>query len=256
MVFLMSSRLAPVLSLFALLAVAPAAAQQASPAPPLPQPSLVPPPVPDAATLAALPPYELARGYLAAVAAVPLAQAAGEGQGILNLGIDGQPYIVNTANAARFIPFLQARVAAYGKAITTRGSAKIDGTYGLAAGPACKGEKFDPRILFAGGKGPDGTPLMATSARVIQMGAETDLLVTLVQGRQSLGEIIMGTAVENTLVLADVMSHGFSIYGTISGNTIELRLDPEEVKDAIGADTATAADWKLLEACVFTLTKK
>jgi hypothetical protein len=220
------------------------------------EPSLTPPPAPDPAALATLPAYELARGYLAAIAALPLADSARQALGILNLGIDGKAYIVNSANAVAFIPLLKARADAFGKVITMRGSSVTEGQYALATGAGCKGERFDPRFIFSAGKAANGEPVMATSARIIQNGLETDVLVTLSQNRQTIGEVLTGVAVENTLVLADVMSAGFSLYGSVVGNTIELRLDPLEVKDAIGAAAGTEADWKLVDACVFTLSKK
>jgi hypothetical protein len=223
---------------------------------PAPAPALVAPAPPGTATVAALPALELVRGYLAAIAALPLTHAARDGQGILTVGIDGIPYQVNAANADQFIALMQARMAAYGEAIKARGSPTLDGQYDLVAGPACKGEKLDPRIIFAGGRAPGGTPIMATTARIVQAGIETDLLVTLAQNRQVIGEIISGAAVEDVVIFSDVMGKGFSLYGTIKRDAIELRFDAEEVKDALGPDAATEADWQAFADCVFTLTKR
>ena len=221
-----------------------------------PAPSLVAPPAPATASLAKLPALELARGYLAALSALPLTQAARDGQGILTVGIDGTAYQVNAANGDQFIKLMQDRAKVYGDAISARGAPMIDGQYGLSVGSSCKGEKFDPRVIFAGGRAPDGTPILATTARIVQTGIETDLLVTLVRNRQTIGEIISGTAVDNVVIFSDVMGNGFSFYGDIKGDTIALRLDPEEVKDVLGANAATDADWQALGACVFTLTKR
>jgi len=244
------------LAVFALSAVVASVALMAQAQQPVPAPALVAPPPPAAAIVAALPALELVRGYLAAVAALPLTQAARDGQGVLTVGIDGVAYQVNAANADQFIRLMQARTAAYGEAITVRGSPMLEGQYDLAAGPACKGEKLDPRIIFAGGRAPDGTPIMATSARIIQNGIETDLLVTLARNRQVIGEIVSGAAVENVVIFADVMGKGFSLYGAINRDMIDLRFDAEEVKDALGPDAATEADWHAFNDCVFTLTKR
>jgi hypothetical protein len=233
---------------FTAIAAAGAAAQEA--------PSRTPPVAPQLSEIIALTPYDLARGYLGATTAIPIAQAAGQGLGILGLGIDGKEYRVDAANAAQFIPLLEARAAVYGQAIVARGQAKIDGQYTFAAGAGCKGERFDPRLLFSGAQAADGTPLMATTARVIQTGIETNLLVTFNRGREVLGELLSGITVEDTIVFTKVMGNGFSIYGTAKGSTIELELDPEEVKGSIGANAGTAADWQALATCVFTLTKR
>jgi hypothetical protein len=219
-------------------------------------PGRIPPAPPKVQDLLPLTPYDLARGYLAAQAALPLAKSASDGLGVLNLGIDGKEYRVDTTNAAQFIPLLEDRVKLYGEAIAARGAAKIDGQYTFAAGPGCKGEKFDPRLLFAAGSSADGTPLMATTARIIQSGLDTNLLVTFTRGREVLGEFLSGTTVENTIIFTKVMGNGFSIYGTAKDNGIELELDPEEVKGSIGARAGTDADWQGLATCVFTLTKR
>jgi hypothetical protein len=157
---------------------------------------------------------------------------------------------------ALFVPLLEARAAVYGKAIVARGQPKIDGQYTFVAGPGCKGEKFDPRLLFSAGQAADGTPLMATTARVIQTGIETNLLVTFTRGREVLGELLTGITVENTIVFSKVMGNGFSIYGTVKDGAIELELDPEEVKGSIGATAGTEADWAGLASCVFTLARR
>jgi hypothetical protein len=234
---------------------APAQAPVAA-APPAPAPLLIPPALPDPASLVSLPAADLARGYLAAKTALPLARQAAAGQGTLGLGIDGVAYSVSAANAAPFITFLQAREDAFTQAITKRGSVMIDGQYTLAAGPGCTGEKFDPRYLFSPGKAPDGSILPAKAVQIITNGIETDMLVTLVQNRDTIGSVLSGTAVDNTVIFADVLSMGYSVYGTIGPNTIALRFDPDEVENALGPDAGTAADWKRLSACVFTLTKK
>jgi hypothetical protein len=237
-----------------------APAAQTAPAAPSatdqPAPALVPPPLPDTATLAGMSAVDLARGYLAAQAALPLAHQAAAAQGVLSLGIDGQPYTVSSGNAGQFITFLQARVDAFTKAITKRGALNLDGQYALAAGPGCMGEKFDPRVLFSPGKAADGSLLPAKAVQIITSGIDTNMLITLSQNRQVIGVVLTGTAVDDTVIFADVLSMGFSLYGSIGPNTIALRFDPEEVKSALGADVGTDADWKRLAACVFTLTKK
>jgi hypothetical protein len=237
-------------------AAAPSAPNLAPPSAQVSGPPLtVPPAVPDPEHLKTLPAIDLARGYLAAENALPLASQAAQGQGVLGLGIDGIAYTVNASNAPQFITFLQARAAAFTKAIMARGSTAIDGQYTVSAGPGCVGEKYDPRQIFASSKGPNGVQL-ASGIQIVTSGIDTNMLVTLAQNRQTIGSLISGTAVENTVVFADVLSMGYSLYGSVSANTITLRLDPDEVKNALGASAGTDADWKRLEACVFTLTRK
>ncbi len=230
-------------------------AASAQVAPP-PAPLKTPPALPELSSLAGLSPYELARGYLGSTAAVPAAQAAQQGLGIANLGLDGVEYRVDASNAADFLKLLQARAAVYAKAIAARGLKMLDGQYLFTAGPGCKGEKFDPRLLFSGNRAADGSPLMASTARILQSGIETNLLVTFNRGREVVGELLSGVTVEDELVFTRVMGNGFSIYGMIKGDRIELELDPDEVKNSIGAEQGTAADWQALGTCVFTLTRR
>jgi hypothetical protein len=214
------------------------------------------PPEAQLGDLTALTPLELARAYLAAAATLPLAQSAGEGLGILNVTIDGKEYRVDAANAAQFISLFEARAEAYGKAIAGHAPAAIEGSYAVTAGAGCRGEKFDPRSLFAGAIAPDGSPLMATTARIIQNGIDTNLLVTQSRGRERLAELISGTTVGNTVVFTKAMGSGFSVYGTVRDNAIELKLDPEEVKTALGAEAGSDADWQALSGCAFVLTRR
>jgi hypothetical protein len=219
------------------------------------QPSPIPPPAPAVDALVKLPAADLVSGYLAAKSALPVADLARQGQGILTLGIDGVPYLVNTTNGEQFIALLQQRIATFAKAIEARGSVLMEGQYDLAASPACKGEKFDPRYAFAT-RGTGGTPVMASRGQVVLNGIEADLLVTVIQGRASVGVILVGAAVDDAVIFANVMGEGFNLYGTIKGNAIALRFEPDEVKAALGAGAGTDADWNNLADCVFTLTKR
>jgi hypothetical protein len=219
-------------------------------------PSRTPPRPPDLADLGALTAAELARAYLAATATLPLAQSAGEGLGLLNLEIDGRPYRIDAANAAQFIALLEGRVEVYGRAIAERGTAMIDGTYTLSAGPGCTGEKFDPRSVFAAALATDGTPLVPTTASITQSGIDTNLLVTLSRGRERLAELLYGATVGNTVVFTKAMGNGFGLYGTVKDHGIEVALDPEEVKRALGEEAGTDADWQAVEICRFSLTPR
>jgi hypothetical protein len=219
-------------------------------------PSRTPPAAPALKELMTQPAQEIARGYLAAMAALPLAKAAADGLGLLGVEIDGAAYRVDAANGAQFAALFEERVEVYGNAITERGTAVVEGQYTFTAGPACRGEMFDPRSLFAGALGPDGTPLLPTGIRILQYGIDANMLVTFTRGREIVGELLPGTTVENTVVFTKAMGNGFAIYGTVKGNVIELTLDPEEVRAALDPQSGTDADWQTLGACFFTLTRR
>jgi hypothetical protein len=250
----MSKRLlALALASAAILAASVAVAQTAPPAPARLRNA---PAAPQVEALLPLAPAELARGYLAAQAALPLVEQAGQGLGIVDIGIDGQKYRIDSANAGQFIPLFNGRIAAYAQAIGIRGAPAIDGQYTFAAGPACKGETFDPRRLFAAASAADGTPFLPTVARITQTGADTNLVLTFNRGRTVFTEILPGTSVENTIVFSNV-ENGVSIHGTVKdAGAIELKLDPEEVKTSPGVQSGSGADWQALAACLFTLTKR
>jgi hypothetical protein len=248
----MSKRLWPFTSA-ALFAASVAVAQTPAPAPSRLRNA---PPSPQVDALLPLAPHELARGYLAAQTALPLAEEAGKGLGIVDIGIDGQEYRVDSANAGQFVPLFSARIAAYAQAIGIRGTPAIDGPYSFAAGPDCEGETFDARHLFAAAVGPDGTPLMATTARIVQAGADISLILTFNRGRGAFTEILTGTAVENTLLLGRGLENGIAIHGIARDGMIELRLEAEEVKASLSAQSGTGTDWQTLAACVFTLTRQ
>jgi hypothetical protein len=173
----------------------------------------------------------------------------------MSLGIDGVPYAVNAANAAAFVKALDARLAALSGAIDGRGAAPIDGQYRLEAGAGCTGSKLDPKRIFST-SAVSGAPIMATEVRIVAGGIERYMFISVTQNRQTIGVVMSGVAIGDTVVFADVLSLGFDLWGTVKDTTIELRLDAEQMKGALGAEAGTEEDWRAIGACVFTLTRK
>ncbi len=213
------------------------------------------PPIPTLAEVADEPASDLAHDYLLASTAVHLAARAAQGDGTATVALAGRTYRIDADNAATVAPALAARLDVYRKAVADRRGPSVGGQYRLEAGPQCVGEKLDPRAIFAT-KRVNGEPLTAHQVQLLDAGTDTYMLVSLVQAGQVLGIAVTGVVVDDSIVFADVGGHGFGMFGTVAGNTIDLHLDVAEMKTALGPDAATDADWRSIGECAFTLTRE
>lgn len=191
------------------------------------------------------PPQDLAVGYLAIHALLPMVEHARQGATIHTP--DGT---INASNAETYGAVYANRLATYAAAIGRRGYQKVAGRYSARAIEACKSAGSMLAGLIAGG--------MAKEISIMQDQFKVKLTQNFsVNGKN--GKIDHnGIAVEAMLVVADAAAPDFTFLATVRQGEIELRPWVAKIKDTFSRyppGFPPRPNWDLLSKCAVVLKK-
>ncbi|MGH6943811.1 MAG: hypothetical protein ACREH6_06290 [Geminicoccaceae bacterium] len=192
---------------------------------------------------------DLARSYLDARYALETLAHVHGGAGISLLAPDGTTK-VTPENVDQVGSEYRAWLDAYGRAMTQRGHAQVDGAYRLSASGACERVRSGLALSAAADR-----PDVAVSPAVvlIQRGPDVRLTQEITTEGDTSRIQYSGIVVHDALALQDAADPEFIFLGEARDGRIELRPDVRGQRATPKPDWVPEPDWQAASSCVITL---
>lgn len=187
--------------------------------------------------------YTLGKGYLALEPILEILDLIAKRPNVkLILILNGERVTVTQENAPQVLSDFRKRLQVYKIAIEKRGYSKVDGYYKVDANKALEGKEYlDVITLFADSELSRREYILAREIQITQK----DLTVQMIMNRDTGGERknlnFSGLVIGDSIIFR-VPNIKLFIYGALSNDTIELKIDLNELKRSRSLEAALLAN--------------
>lgn len=197
-------------------------------------PTAIQPIVPTLEQIKNVPSFALGQGYQAVESTIGSLEMAVKYPNIRTIfTIDGKPVTITKENAPGILQAFNERLQVYQQAIEQRGHSNIDGWYILEVNQAIQGkEGFDLVTLFADMELSRHEYILAQELQIKQQDFSIKLVRELDIGGEKKDLSFPGLVIGDSIVFR-VPNINTCFYGTLNGNTIELKIDLNELKRSL-----------------------
>ena len=184
-----------------------------------------------------VPAQDLAASYLSINEVVSMVALSLESGINVTVNLDDGRYNITQENAASFDKAFRQRLDVYRQAIETRGFGNIAGRYTMRVSASCQQVDFS---------------FTANEPAIRQDGFKTDFVFSA----DDIGSeaVLPGAITENAVVFRHPV--GFSLWGTTEDDAIKLRLNIDEIENALMMEFKSPSDRRAVADCVFILDRK
>ena len=178
--------------------------------------------------------FRLGQGYRAVKSTISTLETAIKFPNVtILLNIDGKMVKITQENAPGILKAFKERLQVYRRAIRQRGYRKIKGWYTVQVNEALEGEEgFDMVELFADAKLSSKEYLLAREIQIKQKDFNVQMVREIDFGGEKKDVSFPGLMIGDSIVF-EVPNIEIRFYGTLHDDTIELRLDLNEVKRSL-----------------------
>jgi len=164
-----------------------------------------------------------------------------------HVNVAGKNWIVTRKNLDQFLGEMQASINLIARALEKRGYPQLAGRYSISVLGKCNGGDYDISRLF------EITNSDGKSSRMQEIALTQDRYAVELLFSGNPRAQLPAVAVEDALVIGNLIYEAFNFWGTIIGTTIEIRFDEEQLKSLYGRESASEADWETVRSCFVRL---
>ena len=178
--------------------------------------------------------FRLGQGYRAVKSTISTLETVIKFPNVtIMLNIDGEMVKITQENAPGILKAFKERLQVYRRAIRQRGHRKINGWYTVQVNEALEGEEgFDMVELFANAKLSSKEYLLAREIQIKQKDFDVQMVREIDFGGEKKDVSFPGLTIGDSIVF-EVSNIKIHFYGTLHDDTIELRMDLNEVKRSL-----------------------